>query len=102
MPATPDADDSTKAKSMELLLEYHWHQSEMKEIITDLIKNMLVMGTSALHSFYDPDKDVVKTEAVSAYDLFFEEGVRSPEESDFVAIRTFHTKHELKIELKWS
>ena len=97
VPATADAEDSTKAKSMELLLEYHWQQSEMKEIITELIKNMLVMGTSALHSFYDPDKDVVKTEAVSSYDLFFEDGVRSPDESSFVAIRTFHTKRELKI-----
>ena len=56
VPATADAEDSTKAKSMELLLEYHWQQSEMKEIITELIKNMLVTGTSALHSFYDPTR----------------------------------------------
>tara|TARA_R100001594_G_scaffold38768_1_gene70175 strand:+ start:7574 stop:9481 length:1908 start_codon:yes stop_codon:yes gene_type:complete len=97
VPATPDAEDSTKAKSMELLLEYHWQQAEMKEIITNLIKNMLVMGTAALHSYYDPDKDVVKTESVSAYDLFFEKGVRSPDESSFVAIRTFHTKDALKV-----
>jgi len=96
IPASPDAEDSAKAKSMELLLEYHWNQSEMKDIITNLIKNLLVMGTAGLHTYYDPDKDVVKTETVSAYDLYFEEGIRSPCESQFIAIRSYHTKHDLK------
>jgi len=97
IPASPDAEDSVKAKSMELLLEYHWNSSEMKDTITVLIKNLLVMGTSAFHTFYDPDKEVVRTEAISAYDIFFEEGVRSPEESSYIAIRSYHTKHDLKV-----
>jgi hypothetical protein len=95
--ATPDAQDTAKAKAMELLLEYHWHSSEMKDTITELIKNLLVMGTGALHTYYDPDKDVVTTDHVNAYDIFFEEGVRNPGESKFIAIRSFHTKHDLKI-----
>jgi hypothetical protein len=97
IPATPDAEDSAKAKSMELLLEYYWNQSEMKDVITDMIKNLLVMGTSGLHTYYDPDRGVVTTEHISAYDLFFEDGVRNPEESSFIAIRSYHTKHDLKI-----
>ena len=97
IPATPDAEDSAKAKSMELLLEYYWNQSEMKDVITDMIKNLLVMGTSGLHTYYDPDREVVTTEQISAYDLFFEDGVRNPEESSFIAIRSYHTKHDLKI-----
>ena len=53
-------------------------------------------GTCALHTFYDPDRDCVRTEVVGPYDIFFEKGVISPEDSSWVALRTYVSKHNLK------
>mgnify|MGYP003144637901 CR=1 FL=1 len=96
VPSASNPEDSTKAKSMELLLQYHWMEDELKDTITDMIRFLLSCGTSALHTFYDPDKERVRTEVVSPYDLFWEQGVQDPADSEWCAIRSYHTKRELK------
>ena len=96
VPATPAPDDVTKAKATELFLEYHWNADELKNTLSLSFSYLLSMGTCALHTYYDPAKKRVTTDAHSAYDVFFEAGVSMPSESQWTAIRTYHTKDELK------
>jgi len=96
IPATPSVDDVTKAKSTELFLEYHWNADDVKSTLSLAFSYLLSMGTCALHTYYDPSKDRITTTAHSAYDIFFEKDVTTPEESDWTAVRTYHTKQALK------
>ncbi len=96
VPATPAPDDVTKAKATELFLEYHWNADELKKTLSLAFSYLLSMGTCALHTYYDPGKKRVTTDAHSAYDIFFESGVQMPSESEWTAIRTYHTKEALK------
>ena len=96
LPASPSTDDIVKARTSEWLLQYHWQADEMAQTISKSIENLLAFGTSAMHTYYDPGLKRVHTDTVSPYDLFFEPKVVDPEESQWVAIRTYHTKHDLK------
>jgi len=96
VPASASPDDVTKAKATELFIEYHWNADDVKDMLSKSFGDLTSMGTSALHTYYDADKGRVTTEVFNAYDLFFEADVPSPEESEWIGIRTFHTKEALK------
>lgn len=95
VPATPSPDDVTKAKATELFLEYHWNVDDLKDRLSLACSYLLSMGTCALHTYYDPGRERVTTSVHHAYDIFFEEGVTEPDESEWIAIRTYHSKHSL-------
>ncbi len=96
LPASPSSEDIEKAKSSELALRYYWHNDNVKYTLETAIKWLVECGTCALHTFYDPDRDRVRTEVVGPYDIFFEKGVISPEDSSWVALRTYVSKYNLK------
>ncbi len=96
LPASPSTEDIVKAKSSETALRYYWQRDGVKETMEEAIRWLLTCGTCALHTYYDPDGDEVKTRAVGAYDIFFEKGVIHPDDSQWVAIRTYVTKESLK------
>ena len=93
MPATPSASDVMKAKSSEMVLQHMWHRDDIKKKGAVLVKWLLTTGTAALHTFYEDD---VTTRVVGAYDIFFEKGVIEPDDSQWIAIRSYSTKRELK------
>jgi len=92
MPASPSADDITKAEASETLLKYYWHTTDMQAVVTNLVEWLMLTGTSAFHTFYDPDDQKIHTRAVSPYDLFFEPGASKVNDSRWVGIR--HTVHK--------
>jgi hypothetical protein len=96
MPASPTHDDIIKAKSAETALQYWWQQDDIKFKVEKAIEYLLTCGTAAYHTYYDPAKKRVTMDVISPYDLFFEAKVTDPELSEWVAIRTYHTKDELK------
>jgi hypothetical protein len=96
LPASPSTDDIVKARTSEWLLQYHWQADEMAATLSKALEYDITFGTSALHTYYDPGLRRVHTEAISPYDLFFEAKVSSPEESQWVALRTYHTKDSLE------
>ena len=91
MPASPSADDITKAEASETMLKYYWHTTDMQAVVTHAVEWLMLTGTSAFHTFYDPEDKKVHTRAVSPYDLYFEPGATRLSESRFVAVR--HTVH---------
>ena len=96
LPASPSSEDIEKAKSSELALRYYWHNDNVKYTLETAIKWLVECGPCALHTFYDPDRDRVRTEVVGPYEIFFEKGVISPEDSTWVALRTYVSKYNLK------
>lgn len=95
LPASPSADDIIKAGISENALQYYWNQSDLKQKIASGTEWMLSCGTVAFHSYYDAEKDEVNTEVVNPYDLFFESGITNPDESEWIAVRTYATLSEL-------
>ena len=96
LPASPSSSDVVKAKTSLAALQYWWQQVEFQRVGERLLANLLTCGTTAIHVFYDPDDENVRCEVISPYDLYFEKGSASVEESQWVAIRSFHTKGDLK------
>jgi hypothetical protein len=96
LPASPSTADVVKAKTSLAALQYWWQQVEFQRVGERLLANLLTCGTTAVHVFYDPDDENVRCEVISPYDLYFEKGSASVEESQWVAIRSFHTKADLK------
>tara|TARA_Y100001963_G_C6775149_1_gene446982 strand:+ start:237 stop:2174 length:1938 start_codon:yes stop_codon:yes gene_type:complete len=96
LPASPSTEDIVKAKSSETALRYYWQRDGVKETMETAIRWLLSCGTCALHTYYDPDEQEVKTRAIGAYDVFFEKGVIHPDDSQWVALRTYVTKESLK------
>ena len=96
LPASPSTEDVVKSRSAETALKYYWAAGRIEDVLGEAVRWLLTTGTAGLHTYYDPGLDEVRTSAHGAYDLFFERGVNSPSESQWVAIRTFHSKSALK------
>ena len=96
LPASPSSGDIIKAQSSETALRYYWSTANIEHVLRDAIDWAITTGTTALHSYYDPGSEVVKTVAHGAYDIFFERGVISPEDSAWIGLRTYHTRNDLK------
>ncbi len=96
LPASPDTEDILKAKSSETALRYYWQEDDIQVVVTHAIQHLLTAGTSAFHTFYDPGQERVRTLAISPFDLFFECGASDPDDSSWVAIRTYHAREALK------
>ena len=96
IPASPDFEDIIKAQSSETALKYFWQSQRVKSVLTKGLEWLLSTGTVALHPYYDPGDKSVKLEVFGAYDIFFENGVRSPEESSWIALRSYYTRSALE------
>jgi hypothetical protein len=96
LPSSPSNEDVLKAKSSEMALRYHWEADSLKETFSKAIEWLLTCGTAALHTYYYSEKKRAHTEVVSPYDLFFEKDVTDYNESQWIAMRSFHTKDDLK------
>jgi len=96
VPASPLTEDIVKAKASETAIRYWWEQSEMKEVLQRCIQSLLVTGNAGLFEYYDPERECIKVKHVSPYDLFFEKYSSGMEDSNFVAVRQYVTKEQLK------
>ena len=96
VPASPSNDDIIKAKTSEIALRYYWSADDIEVVMNQAIQNLLICGTVGLHTFYDSSDECVHTTVVNPYDLFFEKNVTRVEDSQWVAIRTFHIEEDVK------
>lgn len=96
LPAGDSVEDIIKAQACETALKWYWHSEGMKDVLVTALEWLLITGNTALHTFYDPDDETVKTRAISPYDLFFEPGAISVEESRWCAIRHIVHKKDLQ------
>ena len=93
LPSSPGAEDIIKAKCSEAALQYYWQEQRMSSLFSDLIGWILTCGSAAFHTRYD-SKSVV-TEVISPYNMYFEPGVTSFEESNWVALSKLVNREEL-------
>ena len=95
LPASPSYDDIAKAQASEVALRYYWNQENVREVLQKAIEWLVCCGNVGLYSYYDADKKKVCSKAISPYDLFFERGSTSLEESDWVVVRSFVKRSDL-------
>ena len=96
LPASPSTSDVVKSKTSLAALQYWWQRADFQQTGEKMLGDLLTYGTAALHTYYDPGQDCVRCDVISCYDLYFEKGASSVEESQWVGIRSFHTKADLK------
>lgn len=87
LPASGSEEDILKAKATEEALKYFFHKENMKETMEKAFLWLVSCGNVAFHEVYNPDRKCVEVKVVSPYDLFFESGADSFEQSSFVSIR---------------
>lgn len=95
MPASPSSEDIIKAKMSETAIRYFWWEGDVRRHLMEAIEYLLVWGTAAVHEYYDPDSESVELEVISPYDLFFEPEISKIDDSQWIAIRSYHTKEAL-------
>jgi len=96
IPSSPSNDDIIKAKSSEIALRYYWNREDVQDKVHTALQWLLVTGTTAIHSFYDADDDVIHSEPVSPYDLFFEDKVTNPRDAQWIGIRSYHVQEDVE------
>jgi hypothetical protein len=96
LPASPSNEDIIKAKTSEIALQYYWSREDMQNKMHSALQWLIVTGTVGLHTYYDADEDAIHTQPISPYDLFFEDKVVSPDDSLWVAIRSYHVEEDVK------
>jgi hypothetical protein len=96
LPASPSTSDVVKSKTSLAALQYWWQRADFQQTGEKMLGDLLTYGTVALHTYYDPGQDRVRCDVISCYDLYFEKGASSAEESQWVGIRSFHTKADLR------
>lgn len=79
--------DITKAAAVEHVARYWWLRNDMAFLAGEAVRAMCVTPCAGFHTFWDPGKQCVKTEVVSAYDLLAEYGAVSWDKAAWVAIR---------------
>lgn len=92
---TPSTDDISKARISQMALHHWFHRERIVTRANRLNAWLASLGNGGIWSFWDPDAKRIRTEAVSPYDIFFEDGVDDPERSSWLALRQYATLQNL-------
>ena len=95
IPASPSSEDITKSQASEVALKYYWVAQDLKTTIREAVEWLCLTGNVAIHSYYDPKLDDIRTEVINPYDVYFEPNLSSTRESRWVALRRNVVKEEL-------
>ena len=95
LPASPSPDDITKAEAAEQALKYIWNADDVAATLEQMAAWTIATGNCGLQTFYDPDDDAVHIKSIAPFDVFYEGGVTSYEETRWAAVRTFVHRDDL-------
>lgn len=88
LPSSNSESDIQKAQASEQALKYVFHADKQKDKLEKAIEWLVSCGNVGIQEYYDPADKKVHMKVVSPYDLFFEAGAVSFEDSSFVAVRS--------------
>ena len=95
LPASPSPDDITKAEAAEQALKYLWNADDVAATLEEMAAWAISTGNVGLQTFYDPEDDTVHIKSVAPFDLFYEGGVTSYDDTRWAAVRTFVHRQDL-------
>lgn len=96
LPTTPSTDDIAKAIASQEHVNYFWWDAGIPRQWTKALPSLLTTGNVGFRVFWDPIEEKVSLECFYPQDLFYEAGVREPEESSWVAMKKKVSRHLLK------
>lgn len=94
-PTSSSYDNLTKSIATGQVVKYLWQYNNMPKVLRKIARYLSGCGTAAIHVYYDPARDMVIMDAVSAYDLLFECGAEDIDEAGWMARREIWAKTEL-------
>ena len=91
-PASSTTEEMMRAKICSALVQYLWEKQRVTDEFTKSNEWLTVTGNSFLHPYFDPEKDDVFVEAVSPYDVLWQQGVADMNESEWLIRRSYMFK----------
>ena len=95
-PASASREDLVKAKSDAALVQYVWDSHKFSDRMKEANKWLITCGNVGLHTYYCKDDKKVKLKVISPYNLLVQPGAEKLEDSDWLIVREYVTKAELK------
>lgn len=95
-PASPSREDLVKAKSDAALVQYIWDRHKFSDKFKEANQWLITCGNVGLHTYYCKDEGDIKLKVISPYNLLVQPGAESMKESDWLIVRDYITKAELK------
>tara|TARA_Y100001938_G_scaffold27342_2_gene36829 strand:+ start:7591 stop:9447 length:1857 start_codon:yes stop_codon:yes gene_type:complete len=100
VPSSGSYDEIVKAMATEHWLRWFWKSDRVRHKARKLFAWQLLTGTAALHTVHDRSPGMtygnVSFEVVRPQDLFKEEGARDEFEAEWLGVRSFYPRSELK------
>ena len=96
LPSSDSVEDIIKAQACETAIKWYWHSESVSETLTEALNYLMLTGNAAIMTYYDGEAEKIRSRAISPYDVFFEAGAATFEESRWVAIRHLVHKNDLK------
>jgi hypothetical protein len=94
-PTSPSYDNLTKSIATGQVIKYLWQFNNLPKVLRKNARFLSGCGTAAIHVYYDPGRDMVIMDPVSAYDLLFECGAEDIDEAGWIARRRIYAKEDL-------
>ena len=95
-PSSATREDLVKAKSDAALVQYVWDQAEVANRFRDANRWLISCGNVGLHTYYCRDEKQIKVRVISPYNLMVQPGCEHIDESDYIMVRDYLTKAEMK------
>jgi len=96
IPSAPSSLKIAKSEASEMRVKYLWHDSGVRKQLHEGNAWLSVAGNTALQVVFDPAKKRVFLRIRSPYDVVFEKGALTYEQSSWVAVRDIYTRDALK------
>lgn len=93
-PESPAMKNIRKAIAAEECVHACWHEKKVKRHLMEAIELATQIGTSVIHTYYDPDLGDFCHEAKGAFDIRFEPGAVNDAQSSWIAIREIVKREE--------
>ena len=95
-PSSATREDLVKAKCDAALVQYVWDQAEVANRFRDANRWLISTGNVGIHTYYCRDEKQIKVRVISPYNLLVQPGCEEINESDYLMIRDYLTRAEMK------
>lgn len=95
-PSSATREDLVKAKCDAALVQYIWNQAEVAQHFRDANRWLISCGNVGIHTYYCRDMKRIKVKVISPYNLMVQPGCIDINESDYLMVRDYVTKAEMK------
>jgi len=91
-PAASTTEELMRAKVCGALVQFIWEKQRLVDVFARTNEWLTVTGNGFIHPYYDPDKEEINFDAVSPYDVLWQQGVSEVNDSEWLIRRSYMFK----------